>query len=210
MMKGTLSGASMPVTIVSGLPRSGTSMMMRMLEAGGLPLLMDNLRRADEDNPGGYYEFEPVRKLGQGEISWMADAQGKALKVVAGLLSHLPPAYSYQVIFMRRDMSEILASQRTMLLNRGEDPAKVDDVEMAQLFESHLSSVASWIDHQPNMRKIEVNYNLLVKEPGPQLEQTNQFLGNTLDVGRMLQVIDPDLYRQRGKPFPIDFKPGTR
>ena len=189
---------SQPITIVSGLPRSGTSMMMKMLESGGLPLLIDNLRIPDADNPTGYYEFEPVKKLDKGDFSWLADAQGKGLKVIAALLSHLPSAYTYQIIFMRREMSEILASQRKMLLNRGVDPNKIDDAAMAQLFEKHLGKVFSWIDQQPNMRKLDVNYNQLLREPRPQAEQINLFLGNILDVDGMVSVINPDLYRQRG------------
>jgi hypothetical protein len=189
----------MPITIVSGLPRSGTSMMMKMLEAGGLPLLIDNTRIPDEDNPTGYYEFEPVKKLDQGNFDWLADAQGKALKVIAALLAHLPSTFTYQIIFMRRDMYEILASQRKMLLNRGEDPNKIDDDEMANLFKRHLFKVIKWIDDQPNMRKIDVNYNQLLKDPGPQAEKINRFLGNVLDIERMLNVINPGLYRQRSR-----------
>ena len=196
----------MPITIVSGLPRSGTSMMMKMLEAAGLSLLIDNLRISDEDNPAGYYEFEPVKKLGQGDSSWLAEAQGKALKVIAALLIHLPSAYTYQIIFMRRDMAEILASQRKMLLNRGEDPNKIDDDEIAILFEKHLSKVLRWIDHQPNMRRIDINYNQLLKDPSPQVEQINQFLGNILDIEGMLDVINPGLYRQRNRRFLADQK----
>jgi len=191
-----------PITIVSGLPRSGTSMMMKMLAAGGIPLLIDNLRTADNDNPEGYYEFEPVKKLGKGDFSWLSDAQGKALKVIAALLPHLPSAYNYQIIFMRREMTEILASQKKMLLNRGEDPNKISDSEMAQLFETHLFKVIHWIDRQPNMRKIDVNYNLLFKDPVPQVEQLNQFLGNFLDMEKMLNIINPNLYRQRSQLFP--------
>ena len=188
-----------PITIVSGLPRSGTSMMMKMLAAGGLPLLIDNLRTPDEDNLTGYYEFEPVKKLGQGDFDWLADAQGKALKVIAALLVHLPSAYTYQIIFMRREMSEILASQKKMLLNRGEDPNKINDDEMARLFDKHLSQVISWIDRQTNMRRIDVNYNQLLKDPKPLAEQINPFLGNMLDVEGMLKVINPGLYRQRSR-----------
>jgi hypothetical protein len=186
-----------PITVVSGLPRSGTSMMMKMLEAGGLPLIIDNLRISDEDNPAGYYEFEPVKKLGKGDSGWLADAQGKAVKVIAALLVHLPAAYTYQIIFMHREMSEILASQRKMLLNRGVDPNKIDDDEIARLFESHLIKVDSWIGHQPNMRKIDIHYNQLLKDPGQKAEEINRFLGNVLDVEKMLKVIDPGLYRQR-------------
>jgi hypothetical protein len=198
------------ITVVSGLPRSGTSMMMKMLEAGGLPLLVDNLRIGDDDNPAGYYEFEPVKKLSQGDSEWLGDAQGKVLKVIAALITHLPATYSYQIIFMRRDMSEILASQKKMLLNRGEDPNKISDAEMAQLFEKHLFKVLSWIDQQPNMRKIEVSYNMLFKDPKPNIAQINRFLGNILDGEKMLEVINPDLYRQRNRPYPATTKAAAK
>ena len=198
------------ITVVSGLPRSGTSMMMKMLEAGGLPLLVDNLRIGDDDNPAGYYEFEPVKKLSQGDSEWLADAQGKVLKVIAALITHLPATYSYQIIFMRRDMSEILASQKKMLLNRGEDPNKISDAEMAQLFEKHLFKVLSWIHQQPNMRKIEVSYNMLFKDPKPNIAQINRFLGNILDGEKMLEVINPDLYRQRNRPYPATTKAAVK
>ena len=195
-----------PITVVSGLPRSGTSMMMKMLEAGGLPLIVDHLRVSDEDNPAGYYEFEPVKKLGQGDSAWLADAHGKAVKVIAALLVHLPAAYPYQIVFMHREMSEILASQRKMLLNRGVDPNKIDDDEIARLFEKHLLKVDSWIGHQPNMRKIDIHYNQMLKDPGPQAEEINRFLGNVLDVEKMLKVIDRGLYRQRSPQFPAASK----
>jgi len=195
-----------PITIVSGLPRSGTSMMMKMLAAGGLPLLIDNLRTSDDDNPEGYYEFEPVKKLGKGDSNWLADAQGKVVKVIAALLTHLPSAYTYQIVFMRREMPEILASQRKMLINRGEDPNKIDDDEIARLFEMHLSKVISWINNQPNMKRIDVNYNQLLKDPRPQAEQINQFLGMTLNVEEMVKVVNPDLYRQRSRLSSVDSK----
>ena len=186
-----------PIIIVSGLPRSGTSMMMKILEAGGLSPLIDNIRTADEDNPKGYYEFERVKKLRQGDVEWLAGAQGQVVKVIATLLPHLPDSYTYQIIFMRRDMAEILASQRKMLINRGEDPDKMNDAQLRNLFEKHLFEVNRWIDNRPNLKKIEVNYNQMLENPGPHIEQINRFLGKALDVEKMIQVVDPDLYRQR-------------
>ena len=123
-----------PIVVVSGLPRSGTSMMMRMLEAGGLPPLTDGLRAPNDDNPLGYYEFERVKKLPEGDVGWLPEAQGHAVKIIAALLPHLPDSATYRVLFMRRAMSEILASQRRMLIRRGEDADAVDDAEMARLF----------------------------------------------------------------------------
>jgi hypothetical protein len=186
-----------PIIIVSGLPRSGTSMMMKMLEAGGLPLLTDGQRTADEDNPKGYYEFERVKKLKDGDFDWLPDAQGKAVKVISALLESLPQGYSFQVIFMRRLIPEILASQRKMLVNRGENPDKVSDDEMARLFEKHLAHVDAWIASQPHLQRLDVDYNLVIRDPLPAIVQVNRFLGGRLDEAAMAGVIDPSLYRQR-------------
>src|SRR5215207_9218271 len=85
------------VVIVSGLPRSGTSMMMRMLAEGGLPVLTDELRGADDDNPQGYLELEVVRQLKEGNVRWLENAQGKAVKVISSLLDYLPREYPYKI-----------------------------------------------------------------------------------------------------------------
>ena len=125
------------VTVVSGLPRSGTSMMMRMLEAGGMEPVTDDLRTADEDNPKGYYEFERVKDL-ERDQAWLEDARGRFVKVISMLLRHLPSGHRYKIIFMRRKMEEILASQRQMLVRRGEWPDRVSDARMAEMFAKHL------------------------------------------------------------------------
>jgi hypothetical protein len=188
---------SQVVTVVSGLPRSGTSMMMKMLEAGGLPPLTDNIRTADEDNPKGYYEFERVKQLPKGDVAWLPDAQGKVVKVIAALLPYLPGGYEYRVIFMQRAMSEVLASQRQMLIRRGEDPDKIPDDVIAKLFEKHLKQVNEWVSQQPNVERLDVNYNEMLKNPQPFIEQINAFLGNHLDAVKMATVVDPALHRQR-------------
>lgn len=185
------------VTIVSGLPRSGTSMMMKLLEAGGLPPLTDNLRTADEDNPKGYYEFERVKQLPKGDVAWLPDAQGKVVKVIAALLPHLPSGYHYRVVFIQRAMSEVLASQKQMLIRRGEDPHKIPDDVIAKLFEKHLKQVNEWVSQQPNVERLDVNYNEMLKNPQPFIEQINAFLGGQLDKAKMAAVVDPSLHRQR-------------
>jgi len=185
------------ITIVSGLPRSGTSMMMKLLEAGGLPPLTDNIRTADEDNPKGYYEFERVKQLPKGDVAWLPDAQGKVVKVIAALLPSLPGGYDYRVIFMQRAMPEVLASQRQMLIRRGEDPDKIPDEAMAKLFEKHLRQVDDWIKQQPNVERLDVNYNDMLKKPQPFIEQIAAFLGKRLDRAKMAAVVDPSLHRQR-------------
>ncbi|MDW8316999.1 MAG: sulfotransferase domain-containing protein [Anaerolineae bacterium] len=186
-----------PVVVVSGLPRSGTSMMMRMLEAGGLPVLTDRLRAADEDNPKGYYEFERVKQLDKGDHAWLPEAQGKAVKVISALLEHLPPDYPYRVIFVERRMEEVLASQKKMLARRGEPTDRVSDEEMARLFAKHLQKVKLWLSAQPNFRVLYVDYNRMVADPWPYVRQINQFLDGRLDEARMVEVVDPALYRNR-------------
>jgi hypothetical protein len=186
-----------PILVVSGLPRSGTSLMMMMMESAGIPPLTDLQRSADNDNPRGYYEFERVKKLRQGDKDWLPQAQGKVVKVISALLAYLPPDYSYQVLFMQRSLQEILASQRRMLVNRGEDPEKIKDDEISQSFKSHLAQVTDWLGNQSNFSTYYVDYNRLLSEPDPEVHQINLFLNGKLDEARMLAAIDPQLYRQR-------------
>jgi argonaute-like protein implicated in RNA metabolism and viral defense len=185
------------VIIVSGLPRSGTSMMMKMLEAGGIAPLTDEIRTADKDNPKGYYEFERVKKLDEGDAAWLDQASGKVVKVISALLKHLPPGYAYKVIFMQRRMEEILASQRQMLIRRGEPADSISDEKMTGLFSKHLAQVQAWIAEQPNIDVLYVSYNEILENPTGNVEKINQFLGNTLNQEKMISVIDEGLYRQR-------------
>jgi hypothetical protein len=187
---------STPIIIVSGLPRSGTSMVMKMLEAGGIAPLTDHIRSADDDNPKGYYEFERAKKLKEGDAGWLSEAQGKVVKVIGALLVELPSNYEYRVLFMRRNMSEILASQAKMLERRGEEN-NVEDATMASLFEKHINQVEAWMKSQSNLRYINVDYNAMLADPGPQVEEINQFLGGELDTFGMKAIVDPELYRQR-------------
>ena len=183
------------IIIVSGLPRSGTSMMMRMLEAGGLPVLTDHVRQADDDNPKGYFEFEQVKSIAR-DASWLPQAEGKVVKMISALLRHLPSEHRYRIIFMHREMAEILASQRQMLVRRGE-PAGDDDDKMADLFERHLREVEAWIAQQPNIQVLHISYNDILRHPGEQAKVLNQFLGNRLNTHAMVQVVDQALHRQR-------------
>jgi hypothetical protein len=184
------------LTIVSGLPRSGTSMMMRMLEAGGMPVLIDNIRVADDDNPRGYYEFEPVKQTKR-DPSWVNSAGGMAVKMVYRLLYDLPADKSYRVIFMRRNLDEVLASQRKMLSRDGRGD-EIQDAEMAALFRSELARFETWVKQQPNFSLIEVDYNELLKNAEPIVRQTVEFLDGSVDAAAMSAVVDPTLYRNRG------------
>ncbi len=187
---------SPPIVIVSGLPRSGTSMMMKLLEAGGLQIMTDNLRLADEDNPKGYYELERVKALRNGDDAWIKEAPGKVVKVISSLLEYLPASYTYKVIFMRREIKEILASQKQMLLRRGE-PAESDDRKMAENFQEHLKRVRVWLANQPNMEVLYVDYNALMRDPAPHVQAVADFLGLQDRLEAMLAVPDASLYRQK-------------
>ena len=186
------------ITIVSGLPRSGTSMMMKMLEAGGMRILKDEIRKADEDNSAGYYEFEKVKELKK-DPSWLENAIGKAVKIISSLLEHLPERYTYKIIFMYRNMEEILNSQRQMLIRRGEPTDEVSDEKMGKMFLKHLQKIEERLNKQSNMDVLTVHYNEILKEPAKHGEIINRFLGNTLNTKNMTGVIDRTLYRQRGK-----------
>lgn len=185
------------ITVVSGLPRSGTSMMMKMLEAGGIAPLTDALRTADRDNPEGYYEFERVKQLDKGDIAWLPDAEGKVVKVISALLKHLPTGYDYRVIFMRRRIEEVLTSQKKMLIHRGEATDAVSDEELTQLYRKHVAHVDAWLNSQPNVKLLNVNYNTMVKNPETELPAILAFFDNKLDQDKMLQIVNPDLYRNR-------------
>jgi hypothetical protein len=185
------------VVVVSGLPRSGTSMMMKMLEAGGLELLTDHQRTADENNPKGYYEFERVKKLKDGDTGWVVEARGKVVKVITALLEYLPSSETYQIILMRRDMGEILASQRRMLERDGKPDDGVDDATMTELYEKHLAKVFTWISKQDNIQMLEVSYNDILENPEENVHKLNHFLSGGLDTSRMMGVVDRNLYRER-------------
>lgn len=187
------------ILIVSGIPRSGTSMMMKMLEAAGIPILSDTLRGADDDNPNGYFEYERVKKLSDGDNAWLKKGQGKAIKIIYSLLKYLPSAYDYDVIFMRRDLSEVLASQRRMLERRKKETDLISDEDLARLFTKESESAISWINQQSNFRIIEMNYSSLIFETESQLEKLRVFLEIESIPVAMAAVIDRKLYRQRVK-----------
>jgi len=184
------------ITIVSGLPRSGTSMMMKVLQAGGLEVFTDNLRVADEDNPKGYFELEQVKALKDGDDAWVKDAAGKVVKVISSLLEYLPSAYKYKIVFMRRAIPEILASQKQMLIRRGE-ASDGDDQKMAEMFQEHLKRVRVWLANQPNMETLYVDYNALMADPDPEIKAVAEFLGLNEKLDAMLAVPDKKLYRQK-------------
>ncbi len=190
-----------PIVVVSGLPRSGTSMTMKMLEAGGLSLVIDGIRTADEDNPKGYYEDERVKDLGEiDDKSWLADSRGKAIKVISYLLKDLPGSHNYKVLFMRRDVHEILASQAKMLERRGET-SDTSDERMIELYDDHLWKVNRLLKREAHLDVLDVPYTSVLENPRQLADRIRDFLGLPLDAAKMAGVVDERLYRnRRGRP----------
>ena len=184
------------ITVVSGLPRSGTSLVMQMLAAGGMPVLGDGVRASDDDNPAGYFEFEPVKRT-RSDASWVPSAAGKAVKVIYLLLMDLPLAFSYRVILMRRDLDEVVSSQQTMLQRHGELGAGLDAPAMARVFQRQLENVEAWLAAQAAFSVMFLNYRDVVSEPRIQAESIREFLGVDLDTIAMSAAVNPKLYRHR-------------
>ena len=186
------------LTIVSGLPRSGTSMMMRMIDEGGIPALIDNVRKADEDNPKGYYEFELVKKT-KHDASWIADGLGKVVKMVHLLLLDLPLDYHYRVVFTRRHFDEVVKSQNVMLERHGKSTDDLPKDRMIAIYRTQIEKVQNHMRAHPDrFQVLEVDYNAMIRDPRPQAEAVSGFLDG-LDVDKMLGVVDPSLYRNRAR-----------
>ena len=187
------------ITIVSGLRRSGTSLMMQMLVAGGIPPLTDELRKPNQSNPRGYFEFDPVKRL-RNDHSWVEQARGNAIKVIHLLLRELPleSHLQYRVIFMRRALGEVLASQRAMLEREGKKAA--DDALLTKVYRSQLEQADAWLAAQPAFSVLYLEHGALFANPEPTVEKIDQFLGGELDRAAMLRAIDPALYRERKPP----------
>jgi hypothetical protein len=185
------------ITIVSGLPRSGTSLMMQMLAAGGIPPLTDNLRTPDENNPRGYFEFEPVKRL-RADKSWLEQAKGRAVKIIHLLVRELPSAgpFEYRVVLMKRPMSEILASQRAMLEREGK--ASADQAMLEKVFQSQLSQLEELLQSKPCFTVLNIDHHDLIENPRLSAEKIDTFLSGGLDLDAMVKAVDPSLYRQRG------------
>jgi Sulfotransferase family len=190
-----------PIVVVSGLPRSGTSMMMRMLEAGGVVPLQDGVRAADDSNPKGYFEFEPVKELDKdGDLSWLPTARGKAVKIISFLLTWLPEHHNYAVIFMQRHPDEIIASQHAMLAGRGEAVADGDAVRSREVFRDHLAQVERFMAGRACFRVLSVPYHEVIAAPEAAAARVAAFLGRPLDTAAMARSVERQLYRNRVEP----------
>ena len=186
------------IIVVSGLPRSGTSMIMQMLAAGGVPVLTDGRREADEDNPRGYFEYEPVKNLHR-DAAWVRDAVGKAVKIVAPLLPYLPEGAAYRVIFIERDLDEVLASQAQMLIRRGE-PVEDSPARRNRLrtdYQRQAERVKGLLRSRPEIRTLFVHRDGVLTGAAVEADRINRFLGGTYDTGAMAAQVNPALDRHR-------------
>jgi hypothetical protein len=186
-----------PIIVVSGLPRSGTSIVMKMLSIAGYNPVQDGIRKPDTDNPHGYYEDERVKALADNlDKAWLNEAHGRVIKIISFLLKELPDSNTYKIIFMQRHLDEVLASQNKMLEHRGE-PRATSDEEMRHLCQKHLEEVYKLIKRRPTMSMIEIDHRVLMERPVIEAQKINSYLGGHLDVAKMASVIDKDLYRNR-------------
>jgi hypothetical protein len=186
----------LPVNVVSGLPRSGTSLAMQMIHAGGIPALTDGQRTSDDSNPRGYFELERVKQLKQ-DKSWLDDAAGKVVKVIHLLLAELPDDRPYRVVFMQRDLREVVQSQATMLARSGRTGGQLPPERLIAVYEQQLKTVEQWLAARPNFSVLRVPYAQLVSDPAGVVPTVNAFLGGTLDEARMRAAVDPGLHRNK-------------
>jgi tetratricopeptide (TPR) repeat protein len=196
------SGAMIPaepdkfITVVSGLPRSGTSLVMQILAAGGMEVLSDGERAADANNPRGYLEYERVKNL-RADNRWLGEVQGKVVKIIAQLLPYLPRQYRYKVLYIDRDLDEVLASQRAMLARDGQSGARISDLQLKRVFATQTNRIRKWLANQPNVEVLTLQHRELVTNPAEPVAKINNFFDQALDVAKMTATVDPVLYRQR-------------
>lgn len=170
-------------------------MMMRMLEKGGVPIVTDGFRTADDDNPLGYYEFEAVKRLDK-DASWLPDAYNKVVKIIYAFLYYLPRDHRYKVLFMKRNLEDVVASQKVMLRHRHEAD-RMEDQRLIHLFQEHLLRIETWIRHQENFNVHYVDYNEVIEDPAGTALAISRFLDQPLDIKAMIQAVEPSLYRNR-------------
>lgn len=189
-----------PIVVVSGLPRSGTSMMMKMLDAGGMPIMTDGERTADIDNPKGYFEFERIKNLEkETDKSYVRGARGKALKVISFLIKDLPDDNDYRVIFMRRNLDEVITSQNKMIGHRGSGDTDAGDDAMKEAYRNDIVRTRLLCKKRPNFELIEIHYRDTVEDPRATAKRVNAFLDGKLDLPAMNAAVDASLYRNRAE-----------
>lgn len=184
------------IIVVSGMPRSGTSLMMQMLAAGGVPIFTDKKRPADPNNYHGYFEHEAVKTI-EKNTRWLENVKGRAIKIISPLLRYLPEKYDYKIIFMERNIDEIILSQNTMLKKSGKSPGRISDKRLHELYAQEIRSVKSWMDKQSNIDVLFVNYADLISDAIRHLRRLENFLDCRFDLHKMSAVVDKTMYRSK-------------
>ncbi|MGE5365166.1 MAG: sulfotransferase family protein [Bacteroidota bacterium] len=184
------------ITVVSGLPRSGTSLMMQILEASGYEILTDGLRKADENNLNGYFEYEKVKSLGK-DNSWMAGAEGKTVKIIAQLLPYIPEGFEYRIFFMERNLDEIVSSQSRMLGRLNKKISLVDNNMLKSVFEKQADAVIKQMAERTNASLLRVSFNGLMNNNETEIEALERFSEGKISRGAVTRIINPDHYREK-------------
>ena len=186
-------GTTEGMVVVSGLPRSGTSMLMRVLRGGGVPLMVDDIRAADENNKLGYFEFEPVKSLGSGvarDLSWIAEARGKGVKVVAPLLRHLPAGIPARIIVLHRPLAQVLASQEAMKERLGTAGRSTSTAMLARRYATEMERIDGLVAARPAWRVLHVSYERMLADPAGECRRIGVFLGDRFDADRAAAGVD--------------------
>ena len=186
------------IIVVTGLPRSGTSLMMQILQSLQIKLFTDNHRSADESNPKGYFEHQWVKTI-EKDNSWLTDVKGKAIKIVSPLIKYLPVDLNYKIIFMNRDLDEIIQSQERMLTENNKKDDATNSEELKQIFLKDLKQSKDWIHTQLHSEVLEILHSKLLKNPETELEKIKSFLKIDINTTLILKVIDKNLYRSKFK-----------
>ncbi len=184
------------IIVVSGLPRSGTSLMMQLLQAAGIPVLIDDHRPPDENNPKGYFEFEAVKSLAT-DASWLPLTKGKAVKIISHLLPYLPEQFQYKIIFMNRDLKEIIRSQNKMLDRFGKAKGELSEAKLAERYALHLHQVHQWLKQRPDITFADISFNHLIQSPEKEWSKVQRLLNLPAFSREVFQVIKPELYRTK-------------
>ena len=184
------------ITVVSGLPRSGTSLMLQMMVAGGLEPLTDGLRAADENNPKGYFEWEPAKSLKR-DPNAIAAAEGKVVKIISALLPLLPDDHEYRVVFMMRPLEEVIASQNSMLRRLGKEVPPTSTESVMTAFEKHLRDTERFLATRGNMAVLKIEHAKVLADPARQASRVAAFLGGGVKVELMAAQVEGSLHREK-------------
>lgn len=184
------------ITVVSGLPRSGTSLLMQMLDKAGMQMFVDNVRQADDSNPKGYFEHEAVKSLARNK-AWVNQAVGKVVKVVSHLLFHLPDNYHYKIIFVDRDLSQILKSQQKMLIKKGKNKKESYSITLEMSYKKNLEKVDKWAKTHYNVEILHVNFSNLINNGIVEAKKIIEFLNINAKPEDIAKAIDKKLHRTK-------------